>query len=234
MDERPFFERVGSWFKTSVTVKLFVIGFLLLLLMIPVSMVNELINERQYRQREVEAEITRDWGNKQVVRGPLICVPTEHKTFIEDEETGEVSEYVNTNNAFFLPEELRINGTVVPRELNRDIFNVTVYETEIQLSGHFKPLHLDEWEDEHITPRWDKAQIVMGITDLSGVQDDINMNLAGKELSFNPGVSQNLPFQSGVSSPILLSEETGEIDFRTKLELQGSNGLEFAPLGKTT
>ena len=45
-------EKANAWLKASISIRLLTIGLLILLLLIPVSMVQDLIKERHERQEE--------------------------------------------------------------------------------------------------------------------------------------------------------------------------------------
>ena len=70
-----FFEKVNNWLKRSITIKLFTIGFLILILLIPVSMVVRLIEEREDRQQQAIQEISSKWGEEQTITGLILNVP---------------------------------------------------------------------------------------------------------------------------------------------------------------
>ena len=59
----------------SATFKLFTVCALILVLLIPVSMVQSLIREREWRQQGVVDEINSKWGQAQTVAGPIISIP---------------------------------------------------------------------------------------------------------------------------------------------------------------
>ena len=46
-NNQSFFERANNWLKQSITIRIFTIGILILLLLIPVSMVESIISERE-------------------------------------------------------------------------------------------------------------------------------------------------------------------------------------------
>ncbi len=69
------FERMQKFVRESPTVKLFVIGFILLLLLIPLEFVRDLVHERQYRQDTAAEEVRQTWGYAQTITGPIITIP---------------------------------------------------------------------------------------------------------------------------------------------------------------
>ena len=74
-----FFERANNWLKQSISIRLFTIGILILLLLIPVSMVESLITEREARQEEAIVEVSSKWGEQQTITGLVLTVP--YKTY---------------------------------------------------------------------------------------------------------------------------------------------------------
>lgn len=66
-------------FQNSVAAKLFTIGILTLLLLIPSSWIQSIIWEREARQTEVAAEIAEKWSASQLIQGPVIQLP--YKTY---------------------------------------------------------------------------------------------------------------------------------------------------------
>jgi inner membrane protein len=64
-----------NWLKESVTVKLMFIGMLVLLLLIPSSMIETLINERAGRHEEMEKDVSDKWSASQLIQGPVLVIP---------------------------------------------------------------------------------------------------------------------------------------------------------------
>ncbi|MBF0226334.1 MAG: inner membrane CreD family protein [Desulfobacterales bacterium] len=61
--------------KNSATFKMATIAFLALVLLIPASLIESLINERLLRRNSVIDEINDKWGNIQTIAGPIITIP---------------------------------------------------------------------------------------------------------------------------------------------------------------
>ena len=45
--------RFGQWLKTSITARMLMVGFLTLILLIPLAFIESLITERSFRQNDV-------------------------------------------------------------------------------------------------------------------------------------------------------------------------------------
>ena len=95
-----FFEKLNSWMRNSLTFKLFTIGFLILILLIPISMIQSIINERKNLRDNATREISSKWGSDQAIGGPIISIPYREIVKNQDNKTQEsVLRY-----AHFLPE----------------------------------------------------------------------------------------------------------------------------------
>jgi len=73
--------KFGNWIKTSITARMLMVGFLIIVLLIPLSFIGKLITERSYRQQDVVNEINGKWGNNVLVYGPMLKIP--YKTYSE-------------------------------------------------------------------------------------------------------------------------------------------------------
>ena len=67
--------KFSNWLRNSITARMLIVGFLLLVLLIPLQFVKSLIQERAYRQKEVINEINQKWGNEVVLSGPILKIP---------------------------------------------------------------------------------------------------------------------------------------------------------------
>jgi inner membrane protein len=56
------FEKLNSWVKHSITVRLITIGILILLFMSPITMVEEIIMERESTKMAAVDEVSSKWG----------------------------------------------------------------------------------------------------------------------------------------------------------------------------
>ncbi len=232
-----FFERANNWLKGSITIRLLTIGILILLLLIPVSMIESLIREREYRQQDAIKEVSSKWGEQQTVLGPVLTVPyiTYEKVY-EKEGSIKFKLVESTQYAHFLPEVLHIQGDISPEIRYRGIYEVIVYNSKLKLSGRFPMPNFEEWKIEEADILWEDAFISLGLSDLRSIQENMAISWNGKSYFFNPGVPTNDVIQNGISTRIPLKKDTNlsGFEFHLPLNFNGSSGLHFIPLGKTT
>ena len=92
----------------SVGFKLFLIGVLTLLLLIPSSWVQSLISERQQNQDEATSEIASKWSGQQLIESPAMQIPI--KTFTKAiDKAGKVTLREGISTIYVLPENLELN-----------------------------------------------------------------------------------------------------------------------------
>jgi inner membrane protein len=71
--------RATAWTKRSQMLRVLLIGFLVLVLQIPIAMIGRLVSERQQRSQEALLEVTSKWGNTQAITRPALIVPYTHR-----------------------------------------------------------------------------------------------------------------------------------------------------------
>jgi inner membrane protein len=223
------FDRLNNWARKSVTLKLFVIGLLILLLLIPASMLQSLIRERESLRNTAIEEVSAKWGLAQTIGGPVISVPYTTSTVDREGKTVSRSGY-----AHFLPDEIIIDGEVTPEERYRGIYVVVLYQTTLHLSGHFGTLNAAALQVPEQDLRWEDARFTVGISDMAGVQDAIPVTLNDTTYQLGPGTVTNDIFTAGASVPIQLKPRADRLDFDFDLRLNGSSALSFLPFGKET
>jgi inner membrane protein len=224
----------ARWFRSSVTAKLIWIGVLILLLLIPTAMIRSLIAEREKTSQAAIDEISSKWGNEQVIGGPVLSVP------IVETRRDAQGNVVGTSVvcAHFLPKTLNIDGDVKPEARYRGIYEAILYNVPLTLSGVFTTPRLSEQivsnKDKEV--RWDKAFVSIGLSDLRGIRDQVNVEWNSKTLVFNPGLPSQDVFKTGLNVPVPLSAsgDDKDIPFAVHLNINGSQVLSFLPLGQTT
>lgn len=220
-----FTERYGSLLKMAA------IGILILLFLIPTAMIKDLIRERQTNQENVIREIAGTWGDAQFIGGPVISVPYLGKVDDGNGRSKLVRQYLH-----FMPEELNVKGNLKSKPLKRSIYEVAVYKSTVNLSGSFNidPNELDQMNRSELF--WNEAIMWIEISDLKGVKNELKISLNGQDHYFRPGLKTRSLATSGVSMPypIALGENAKSISFNLDMQLNGSQSIQFFPLGKTT
>lgn len=250
METQNLVERVNTWIKESVMIKLMSIGFLVLILLIPSAWITDLMEERQQRAGEVMQEVASKWSGQQTFAGPVLVIPYRREEKVQIGNNGfEIREVIE--NAYFLPEKLEVNGDVTPQVLHRGIFDAVVYESKLAAKASFTSPDFKSLNIPGDMVIWGDAKLVFGLTDLRGISDNPILVLGGNELKTEPsnniGIwltgngsnAQNIDQSQSSSTGIVARPAWGKAedfsgDVSFTLPLKGSSQLYFAPLGKTT
>ncbi len=218
-----------SIIKYSIGIRLAIIAFLTLILLIPALMIQSLITERKERRDSAANEISEKWGNSQTLTGPVLSIP--YYSYLKDDNNNLIR---NINYAHFLPEDLRIKGTIQPEIRYRGIYEVVVYSSKLSFSGVFNPPDLNDLNIPVQDIIWKDALLSVGISDMKGIQDFIEILWNKETYSANPGVESKDVLFSGISINPLLKDGQTKYEFNVQINLNGSYGLFFVPVGKET
>ncbi|HWV73520.1 MAG TPA: cell envelope integrity protein CreD [Pseudosphingobacterium sp.] len=223
-----------DWVRYSIGAKVVTVAFLSILLLIPSFLVIDLIHERQGRQAEVRKEIAQSWAGNQYVGGPVIVIP--YKTWQEDRDSkGNISTKEIIQYVFLLPDELNVAARTQPKILHRGIFDAVVYHAAVKVKGSFAELDIKKaGVDPHFL-QWEKAQLIIGVSDVKGLQKTPTLILSDTTQEMESDFSALNVFDNSLSVNIDLSKhKSTRKTFSFALNLRGSEGLFFMPLGKNT
>lgn len=212
-----------------------VIFLLIVVLMIPTTLVKELIHEREYVQKNAINEVSSKWGNGQTITGPFISIP--YDKYIKQTNTVDQTEKVVKMREWmhFLPKSLDVVGSINPEKRNRGIYEVVVYESDMEIKGYFDPLDWKQFDIPEEDIHFEKATLNFGITDLKGIEQQINLNWNEQQVSFNSGTSTTQIVTSGINASVpILSNDEDRYTFNTKINIKGSQHLYFLPIGEET
>lgn len=198
--------------------KLFIILALSLLLLIPQVLIMNLIDERSNTEMSACNEVSEKWGTERSIIGPIIFIP------------GDKPE----NNIYIMPEELNIEGNIATQMLKRGIFDISVYEAPIKMTGYFsRPIELTAAQLSHL--KVENARLLFSINDFKGFRDYPTL-LYGNEKKAFVAEEYKIGNYNALSCPVNISNILGNSKekFEISVPITGSNSLSFFPAGRTT
>lgn len=228
---QSWIEKFGTWISNSMTIKLFIIGTIILILMIPQSMISSLISERQYRHLDVEQEVGSKWSHAQLLTGPILAIPYHfyHETIV-DNKTQLIKEF---STAYFLPDALDIDGKLDINTLHRGIYDVTVYTGDLGIRANFEAIQLDKLGLGSDQMHWDQAYLFLWVSDQKGIANSPTIQLNGATISAEP-FNDPYTHRNGLQIPLSLDGKFSPLTLSAQLTLKGSKEFKVAPIGKTT
>jgi inner membrane protein len=215
--------------KNSILLRIIISAAIIIILIIPLTMIQSLITERQDNRKEVVKEINESWADSQVVAGPILSIVNNQWT--DRKEGGKV---LKKNKYVLLPEMLNIESKVFPEKRYRGIYEVIIYKTEIKMTGLFDLNNIKKIKYEDMLQNAEEEYLSFNITDLKGIQDSIILKWNGLKKEVNPGLKDREIFRSGFFSDVKLDNSNRRYNFELILHLKGSENLQFIPIGKVT
>ncbi|NLG84013.1 MAG: cell envelope integrity protein CreD [Firmicutes bacterium] len=213
-----------------ISQQLIVIGFLILLLLIPGGLILGLVGERRARSEEAKREVASGWAEAQTIGGPILTIPFTKRWKDEKGQTHTETDYI-----YILPESLRYTGEVEPEIRYRGIFKVVLYRAKLSCEGTFSTAGLEEL---HIPPeniRWHEAFLFLGLSDLRGINEYVKIRWNDRDdLRFVTGIDGVGFFLPLINAKVPIEDRAGEYAFSFPLDLNGCETLSFLPVGGTT
>ncbi len=216
------------WQKSKVLIKGLLIGGLILLLLIPSFFVENVIREREQRQREAFNEISGKWAGDQIITGPVLVLP-----YKEVKPGANGISVIEKKLAYILPDNLDIESTVKPEKRHRGIFQVMLYSAAIKISGKFNNIPLEQLKINPADVLWDEAYVNIGISDVKGLKDELHLNWNDSLVTLNPRQVRNGVMAEAFIATVPVLAGKG-ISFSADINLNGSKELLFTPIGKET
>jgi len=234
--------KFGQWLRTSITARMLIIGILVLILLIPLTYVNLLIQERAYRQQDVVREINTKWGSDVKIYGPLLKLP--YKTYTETSVYNETTKtYVKEtktviNYAYIFPEQLDANANAKSKTMYLGNFESAVFTTDIALKGHFALPTLETKGIKKEDIIWDKASLLFQTTNLKGIKSDMSATINDISYAFETNFKNDKQYthhldelETGFIKSTILEDA---FSFNMKVTYDGSRQIQMIPIGKTT
>lgn len=200
----------------SLLARASVLGFLTLVLIIPLNMIGGVIADRRTYEVEATKSVSEAWGTEQTFVGSMIVVPYR-RTYL-----GVLT---------LLPEKLTIDGHIEPQQRRRGLFSVNVYTATLDVTAEFQTKALRELMADQREAEWSAARLEIGVSDTRSIDGD-GVEIDGQKVdwtSISGGLSS---LKAAVSAATLSDREVVQVRFR--VAIAGSGKLALVPLGRRT
>lgn len=226
----------------TLTKRSIIVAVIALVMIIPLSMMNGVVSERNFLYQDVLADIANTWGGQQLLQGPVLVVPfveeytKEEKTTDDDgkERVKTTTKYV-TQHAVMLPKHLSIDVSLAEQHRKRGVYNSLVYQADIAMTGSFERLDIENMSDNIYRIDWNKAYVALGLSDTRAINHVSDLKWNDTEHSFSPGTQLTQILSHGFHAKLAALDGSQEqYDFAIAMSVNGSQGFRFSPFGETT
>ncbi len=240
-----------SWTTVRMSIKLLSIAFLTLFLLIPRFMIQDLVEERSKLNDEVSDDVASSWSGDQLISGPYLSIP-----YLLKKETTNDKTLNEKSTIILVPDSLNLTGNVTTESKSRSIYNVLLYNADINLEGNFNLNSINELKINTQNILWEEAFLSFNISDPKGIREEVFLKLNSQKIKMLPGMngiqissvrnpsakSMNKilnrvlnsegSVMSGLHSKINITTESTQYNFSIPIKFKGSRGLVFAPTAK--
>jgi inner membrane protein len=235
----------------STGVRFIAVGLLAFLMFVPLDLVSGIVQERSRYSDQTVADISHEWGGRQLISGPLIEVPVtedvtyERKREVVDPVTGrtmrddqglviyEHFEEVVTErrpSIFLYPEDLTVSVVTESQIRKRGIFEVPVYTADVAMTFDFAPDAAKATLGDGEVADWSAARLTLYLASNRGLRGEAVLEADGRALSLEP-----VSAREGVSG---ITAELGDpralTGFALRMSVNGAGEFSAAATGRTT
>lgn len=170
-------------------IKIVMVAVMTIAILIPLTMVREVIRERQSYRDEAVASIAADIGRAQVLAGPVLVVPYTENTTREVQKTDGTTAQVTERTEqrwYFFPKQLKVAGGLSPDMRKRGLHAVRIYEWKGDMRANFDTRIPDD-APANSQRVIGQPFLSWGISDVRGLRGTPVIEVAGKPVHAEQG-----------------------------------------------
>ena len=203
--------------------KCFLLLVITLLLLVPLSMIESVINERTDFRDEAVKAIAAATAGPQTISGPILVFPVDE--YFDEERTEKqgkqiikrIERYVIRHRIAVKPKQLDFNGDMKVEKRAYGLYDTNVFLLQEHISGRFETPDAGALTLRNATSRlvWGSPTLILGIEDPRGIDGEPKVMLGGQALQLRQGVrladaDMKLPQRSSGVREIALRSAKGD------------------------
>ncbi len=220
-------------FTSSFSFKCLIVFILILIFQIPMQFIRMLIEDRDSYHNSAIESILIPKGGEPNIEGILIAVPYDEAVFSKDDK-GVITKTMVPHTLFVTPENYNAMTSVQPEILQRGIFDVPVFSSDVKATGSFDGIEsesiIDNYDSDNDVIYWEKALMIVGISNKKNLVCVPEISVSGKNLKqsyFDYSIGS--PFTNSVYYDLGKIAQTG-FNFDILIKIQGGRSLSFTPI----
>ena len=208
----------------STSAKAAILTGIALLLLIPLSLLGNLVAERVSQRDSAVSSVAHGWGDRQWLSGPIIAIPVT-----TDADTDHPRDWYVLPDSLDLTVEMRVQQS--PRSVGT--YAVPVYVARVHAKGEFdiarEIVRLNR-SDSRLRIHVDQARLLLPVNDLRGLRD--LHSASGQFQNFEPAASFPIPtLAATLTAGTDLA--AGRHLFDLAFDVAGTQSLQLLPLART-
>jgi inner membrane protein len=178
----------------SLGLKLLLVCFLALVMLIPLTLVQGLVNERQSRAITVTEEVGAQSGGRQQVGGPILIVPAVERITGTDDQGRPATRLERRTFLVYAQTGTADANVAIQQPLRRKgIYKAAVYTATTRFTASFDPAAALADVGPDVTFDWSQARIMMFVADSRAIREAVILRFdAGGESALEPLLAGDL------------------------------------------
>ncbi len=213
----------GLGFKIVI---IFVLGFLML---IPTTFISEIVRDRVGYQRDAVESVVEPIGGELYLSGVLLVIPYTTREYNSEKN---VTTYAN-HYTYISPESYMVEGDVETSILNRGIFKIPTFSSDMKLNGNFeKFVSSKEGDVGFVSYDMSKAFLIVGTGSKKGFRKVPIIKIGNTVLKENeaPLTKDITVFSNSFIYKLPQRYLENGFKFDTSIAIQGANAINIRPL----
>lgn len=199
-----------------LAIKIGIIFAISLALLIPLGLISEKINERQFHKAQATHSISQSWTGSQELVGPFLVIPYEltwaTKHWNKETERYESQVHQKTKFKYVIAEGINLYSHINTETRYKGIYSIPVYTTQVGVSGHYSAKTIHQTlknlaHQKHFTT-FGMPYFSASVTDPRGINSIPNLQWNNENISFKPG-SRFSAYQNGIHSELSSLNQLG-------------------------
>ena len=216
--------------KGSNTFRVLFIGFIILILLIPMGMVESVIFERGLLYQQANNEITASWGEELLISAPIISIPYMVT------QTNEGIWAYETRYKHLRPQSLTLNVSVQTQMRYRSIYTVPVFTADVQFRGNFdlSDVELESFNTNEF--EIDEAILQIPVSNPRTIKGRVSFLWDDEVIDLQPQWHGNNKDRVSLIAalPVALLDRGNSHQFEMNMSLAGSNEIGFVSTSPDT
>jgi len=214
-------EAIKTKLLNSISLKLLVILFLVIIMQIPLSLVSDLINERQSLLYVAQKSISDRWGEQQHIGTPLIKIKLQASQSKEDKAL--------INYHTIQSDQANFEADLQAEKRYLGIYEAAIYVTKLKLTGQIK-VDSDVYYggNEEVS-----VQLFIPFKHLRGLKNIDKIMINGQEVTDLPKKQQSNQMM-GFAIDLQRKDIMKPLTYQIHLSVAGSQQFDILPLAKST
>jgi inner membrane protein len=204
------------------------LGFLIMVMLIPLGMVEGVVQERQARKLGAIAEMGEQWGPPQELSSPILVIPYDAQE-MQLRSDGTTAPVTVRRYANFLPASSGIDVKAAVEKRYRSIYVTQVYTADVTIGVQFAPPDFSAWGISPAQIRWREASLAIPLPGARALRA-VSLKLNGAEQEIEAGLLPHQPGSSGLRADLALDGPQA-LDIDLAILLKGRGNIHILPLG---